>query len=432
MVKEALNEIKKILNELEALENSKLSSSFHQKTKEHLKNRLLETSDRLILELSSTASAAKSIQGKVIGIREIKGEAQESKRAIKAMREESVLAKKTLKSIKKKIKKEAASRKGAKLEKEKEEIEIRNASLYVRAANFFFRGFSAELLGKGHFKDLSLAVRKSGLNLLANSYVSSLFLNIFLAFIFGLLAGIFFSFYKLGFAFGVPPISIATIDFSIFMLIRNIIVFPLLFSSIIFIASYYYPNLEASAKKSKVNDELPFAMIHMSAIAGSGVEPTKIFKLISDSAEYKEFSREARKITNKINLYGYDLLTALKEVARTTPSAKVKDLFNGMTSVISTGGDLKLYLEKKADTAMTEYKLDRRKFAEAAGTYADIYTGLLVAAPLIFGVMIAIMAPLGGKLFGLGMEAVGIAGLIIIFILNIVFLIFVNMAQPSD
>ena len=82
----------------------------------------------------------------------------------------------------------------------------------------------------------------------------------------------------------------------------------------------------------------------MGAIAGSGASPISIFNLILNSGEYKGLEGEIRKIVNYVNLFGYDLSTALKAVSLTTPSQEFKDLLTGIIASTETGGDLKSYL----------------------------------------------------------------------------------------
>jgi len=433
-----LERANKILQELEAFEASKYVGPVFEATRKSLIEKLSEASDNILSSATSMTSpsmlsSSKPLKNSRNQSLYLKDQDYMSSPVLKEeKRLRNVIEKRTLRDIKKKLSAEIKHPSRERDQEGRGDIEIRKPNFYVRFANFLFKSYSNRLIKRGHLKDLAFNIRKSGLNILVNSYVSVIFLNTLLAFFAGILIGLFLTFFSLKIVFAPIPIEINLLAFSAFTLARNMVIWPLLASSFIFLFSYYYPSLEVSSRRSKINDELPFALIHMSAIAGSGVEPTKIFRIISDTAEYKEFGKETRKVINKINLYGHDLSTALKESARLSPSDKVRELFNGMATVITTGGDLKLYLEKKSADTMTEYKLSRRRFAEAAGTYADVYTGVLIAAPLIFGVILAVMAPLGGKVLGLSFQSVSVLGLVGIFILNVVFLAFMKLVQPSD
>ena len=63
--------------------------------------------------------------------------------------------------------------------------------------------------------------------------------------------------------------------------------------------AYAYPSLERKSLESRINQELPFATINMSAISGSMVDPTQIFQIIISTSEYpylkKEFTNNSYK-----------------------------------------------------------------------------------------------------------------------------------------
>jgi len=96
---------------------------------------------------------------------------------------------------------------------------------------------------------------------------------------------------------------------------------------------YFYPSFERKSLEGKIDQELPFATIHMAAISGSMIEPTKIFSIISSTDEYPNLEKEFNKLLNEINIYGYDLVTALKDRAINCPSQKLGDLFNGLATI---------------------------------------------------------------------------------------------------
>ena len=154
---------------------------------------------------------------------------------------------------------------------------------------------------------------------------------------------------------------------------------------------YYYPSTVIGSHNRIIKNDLPFVIIHMAAVASSGSKPSSIFKLILSSGEYKGIQSEIKKIVNYVNLFGYDISTALRTVATTTPSARFKDLLNGMVSTIQSGGDLKGYLQQMAEESMNTYTLERKKYVETLSTYSDIYTGVLIAAPLLFILTLSII-----------------------------------------
>lgn len=170
----------------------------------------------------------------------------------------------------------------------------------------------------------------------------------------------------------------------------------------------------------------------MSAIAGSGANPISMFNLILTSGEFKGVEGEIKKIVNYVNLFGYNLSTSLKLVSTTTPSKEFREFLNGLVTNIETGGDLGQYLNAKASDAITTYKLDRKKYVDTLSTYSDVYTGVLIAAPLLFFATLAIIQVLGGEIFGITAKTIAVIGtFIVIPVMNIVYLLFINIIQPE-
>lgn len=200
-----------------------------------------------------------------------------------------------------------------------------------------------------------------------------------------------------------------------------------------FIIIYFYPQSDISTRKKRIKNELPFAIIHMAAVAGSGTAPINIFLLLVKSeSEYPELSKEFKKILNYINVFGYNLSTALKAVADTTPSSEFRELLNGIISSIETGGNLRGYLDGMAKDTLSTYQLERKKYVESIATYSDIYTALLVAAPLLFVTTLTIINVIGGAIGGISVTTIATVGTFVaIPAMNIAFIIFLNLTQQE-
>ncbi|MDP4012167.1 MAG: type II secretion system F family protein [Candidatus Nanoarchaeia archaeon] len=290
---------------------------------------------------------------------------------------------------------------------------------YGRISNSLFENLTLSLTKKypQFFNSLNINLKQSDIKILSKTYISMMFFSSFIALVSSLA---FFSF--LFVLLGLDPVSIIlrTFTFSFVSAIATLTAF------------YLYPASVANRRRREIKEDLPFAIIHMSAVAGSGAQPIAMFDLILSSGEYKGLEGEVRKIVNYVNLFGYDLSTALKSVSLTTPSKPFRELLLGIISTVEGGGSLKDYLEGKADEAMTTYRLERKKYVETLSTYSDVYTGILIAAPLLFITTLAIINVLGGKIGGLSVQtlsSIGVYG--VIPMMNILFMLFLNITQPE-
>lgn len=298
------------------------------------------------------------------------------------------------------------------------EYTIYQPSWYGKIANVFFQGtaFSLTRSYPKTFGNLSKAIRSSDIRVLSKTYMSMMILTSLL---------VFFAVIGIGMA------AFLVFDLPIIAVVASILI-AMLIGSITGIFFFTYPHIVSGSRNRMIKNDLPFVTIHMAAVAGSGAKPLSMFKLIATSGEYKGLESEIKKILNYINLFGYNISTALKTVASTTPSPRFRDLLTGMVATIESGGSLKSYLNSMAADAMHTYELERKKYVQILSTYSDIYTGILIAAPLLFMVTLAIINLLGGTIGGLSIQAIALVGTYAVLpFLNIAFILFLNIIQPE-
>lgn len=307
------------------------------------------------------------------------------------------------------------SRKSTKGEIKKEDYTLYTPKDEAVLANKYAKKYADQLIREhpSWFEMLFTQYKKVNMQYLSRSYVSMIIFysvcSIPAAFIFMLFMKFFFS-------------SLFSVSWAI------VILLTFLLPVIVLIGAYFYPGSLIEDRAKNIRNELPFALIHMSAVAGSGAHPISIFELLVESDDYPELKKEIRKVLNYVNLFGYNLSTALRNTAATTPSNELKELLNGMVSTIETGGDLKSYLKSKAETALNGYRMDRKKKVEALGTYSEIYTSILIASPLLMVVTLAIMNSITGSIGGMSISTVSYLGVCLgLPLLNIGFIVFLKM-----
>lgn len=325
----------------------------------------------------------------------------------------SPLEKETLKRLRKKEKKIV----------EKKE---RKASKYVQTSNQFFTQVSSKLVKQDFFKMLKSNLIKANLQFLPKSYISVILFTTLISI--GVAFFLFFFFLIFNISPIFPIITLATEGIGI----RFMKVFWLLFVIPIgtLLAMYFYPSLEEKSAENKINQELPFAAIHMSSIAGSMIDPSKIFSIILTTKEYPSIEKEFIKLLNAINILGYDLVTALRNSAINCPSQKLAELFNGLATTINSGGDLAGFFAKRAESLFFEYRIEREKRTRSAETFMDIYISVVIAAPMILMLLLMMM-----KISGLGIQlstamitlimVMGVTGI------NIGFMTFLHIKQST-
>jgi len=188
-----------------------------------------------------------------------------------------------------------------------------------------------------------------------------------------------------------------------------------------------YPSQVAIARQRNIESNLPFVLTHMGAVAGSGVPPQIIFKLISQFEEYGEITKEMKKIVRSVDEFGVDPLTAIKLVAERTPSGPLKQVLMGFVTTIESGGDIKIYLKGVGEQSLFEWRIRREKFLQQLSAYAEFYTGLLIAAPLFIISLFAVMNMIQPNIAGYNiLDLTKISIYLLVPALNIGFLIFLR------
>ncbi|MBL7051946.1 MAG: hypothetical protein ISS01_02555 [Nanoarchaeota archaeon] len=219
-------------------------------------------------------------------------------------------------------------------EKKKKDLKIH---IYAKISNLFFEPISERILQS--FPFLGTKIHKtllaSGIRLISISYISiSLFTSFLLLFL-GTALGVFL-FYNYSFSYG---------------LITGIIL-----SSISLITFIYYPINLKNKRKKDLDEEYPFLVTHLSALANSGLKGKDIFKPILFSHNYKSFSIEINRIINLVNLFGYSLPKALEDASNFTPSKKMKELLLDLSNNIKNRQDLKNYFDRKSKLLLSQYQ----------------------------------------------------------------------------
>lgn len=302
-----------------------------------------------------------------------------------------------------------------KSKQEEKEVEkpsnIEKFSGYITASNKLFRNMANRLVTSGTFDSLRQDLIRITSPLIINSYVSLMLFSTMMAFFGGIILGIIFLIFGLG--------------------ITSVILTPFVLAIIIFALFYIYPSSKRKSLEKEINQELPFLIIYLAAIATSGIEPSKIFQIIVTSNDYPVTRREIKKLTNYINFYGYDLVSALKAVAKNCPSDRMAQLLDGLATTITSGGELTTFLSKHSESLLFDYRLEREKYTHTAETFMNIYISVVIAAPMIMMIIFILMS-LGTAMAGyLGPAVIGVITVLVISLLNIGFLVFLNLKQPK-
>ncbi|PIO08619.1 hypothetical protein COU59_00930 [Candidatus Pacearchaeota archaeon CG10_big_fil_rev_8_21_14_0_10_34_12] len=297
---------------------------------------------------------------------------------------------------------------------------------YVGISSKIFANTSTRLIEKGMFKSMGPNLVKANMNFLPKNYVSVILFTTMISLAVSFFLFVFLLFFS--FQSAVPFITLTSDS----ILTRIIKTFWILIAipTGVFSFMYIYPQLEKDSIEKRINQELPFATINMASIAGSMIDPTKLFNIIIQTKEYSALEKEFGKIINGVNVLGFDLISVLRNSAMTSPSKKLSDLLNGIATTINTGGDLPRFFDERAKSLLFDYNLEKEKGTKFAETFMDIYISVVIAAPMIIMLLLIIMQ-VSGLGFSLTTTMITIIMVSGVSLINIAFLVFLHIRQNS-
>lgn len=289
-------------------------------------------------------------------------------------------------------------------------------SIYRKISLILFGGLMEKYINS--FKPMESHIKNANMKILLKTWVSMLFFSTMFSFVV---------------SFAVIFVLVTYfIQVEFYIYVFSIIFFPVFISSIVFIIFYLYPVQKEMSRQKSIENNLPFAITHMSAIASSGIPTEFMFELLTGFKEYGEITEDSKLIMRNIKTFGMSSIDALKAVADRTPSQNFRQLLLGIVTTTETGGDVVEYLHEMSERALFDYRIKREKYLKTLSTYADIYTALLVAAPLMMLSMLATMSIIGGSVMGLTIEElIMLMTWVMLPFLNVLFLTFIHVTYPG-
>ncbi len=253
---------------------------------------------------------------------------------------------------------------------------------YQKISWKFMRKFAEKSIKKKKYAKLEMDLLKAHILLRPQEYLAYVYFTTLMMVIVGVILGVVISFIGLAF-----PDAIIRMLFLIIGVVAA--VFPPVVTYFLLLSS---PSSRAKKRAKDIDVHLPAAVNFIAALSSADVTVPTIFKELSMRSEYGEIAKEAEWITRDTELLGRDILSAIEEASRRSPSIKWQEFLQGVVTTATSGGRLKPFFLSKSEEYERERRLNLKKNMESLGLFAEIYVTVGVAFPLFLVVIIAIMA----------------------------------------
>ncbi|WP_336326170.1 type II secretion system F family protein [Halovenus sp. HT40] len=194
----------------------------------------------------------------------------------------------------------------------------------------------------------------------------------------------------------------------------------ILSATLSYVFRWQLPASTASVRGQGIEEGLPRTTAFMYALSRGGMEFPQILRTLSrNRAVYGEAAEEMNVAVREMDLFGRDMISALRRMARRTPSEQFKTFAENMTSILQSGSDLPTFFREQYERFRDEQEERQEEVLELLATIAEMYVTVLVAGTLflitillVFGLLVAdtlmllmlmiyLMIPLGNAAFAL-------------------------------
>ncbi|MFA4861869.1 type II secretion system F family protein [Methanoregula sp.] len=156
----------------------------------------------------------------------------------------------------------------------------------------------------------------------------------------------------------------------------------------VYIFHMYYPVILARGRKSRIDLDLPYAISYMQALSTT-MPPFEIMRRIYREGDmFGEVSNEFGMVVRDVELFGDDMITAMRNLQNTTPSANLRDFLNDLGIVFDSGGDISSYLGAKTEYYREQAKQELELVLKTIEIMAEVYVSAFVAGPIALIIMI--------------------------------------------
>jgi flagellar protein FlaJ len=237
---------------------------------------------------------------------------------------------------------------------------------------------------KESYRDVQKYLRSARMSISYDIYVIR-------AFYYGIFSAIafFIFFISIPLLSGIPLFSFL----SIFTKIPFFKYLPLI-SPLIGIAAYnlflLYPKYVSIVRRTKIDLVLPHAAAFCYGMSYGGTPVYDIFKELARNVHtYGEFSKEASFIVRDVELFGCTPVTAIKNVALTTPSENLRDFLENLVPMVESGGDIQHYFSVKMKQYFENANRTQSMFLKTLEMIGEVYVVAFVAVPIFLLITLA-------------------------------------------
>ncbi|MFB6164827.1 MAG: type II secretion system F family protein [Haloarculaceae archaeon] len=157
----------------------------------------------------------------------------------------------------------------------------------------------------------------------------------------------------------------------------------LLCGGLTYLLRWELPKSRAEARRRQIDEGMARTMAFLYALSRGGLGFPAVMRTLADHPDvYGESAREIAVGVREMDMFGTDVLTAVRRMAERSPSEEFKTFGENLASVLQSGQDLPAFLREQYERYQTEAEERQEEVLELLATIAEAYVTVLVAGTL--------------------------------------------------
>jgi flagellar protein FlaJ len=185
-----------------------------------------------------------------------------------------------------------------------------------------------------------------------------------------------------------------------FVLLVAGIAFGGLIAGIVYVVRWQIPAVRAGTRRRQIDAGLPRTVAFVYALSRGGMAfPGVMRALARNRGVFGSAADEVAVGVRNVELFNDDVVTAMRDLSRRTPSEQFRTFAENLTSVLQSGRDFSAFLREEYERFREAAEEQQREILDLLATTAEIYVTVVVAGMLfLITILLVIGLTSGGML----------------------------------
>ncbi|QLD87539.1 type II secretion system F family protein [Natronomonas salina] len=164
-----------------------------------------------------------------------------------------------------------------------------------------------------------------------------------------------------------------------------------------YLVRWKVPSLRADTRRRQIDAGMPQMVAFVYALTRGGMAFPDVLRALSrNQGIFGEGATEFGVAVRNIDLFGVDLVTAVQDLSKRTPSEQFEKFTENLASVLQSGRNLSAFLHEQYERYREEAEEQQEEILELLATTAEVYVTVVVAGILFLVTILLIIGLTAG------------------------------------